>query len=171
VAIVLSSIVLTGVYSLFDSIINTKSAAGKSYDQNTLLMAARKIIKPDALQMYKNTLKITRIDDNNELEFKTANSIKLEKAVPVTVRYYVEDEYLIREETNIDLNYEWRLYLLRNVSDFEILAHNGYKFEEEYDPSDTILQVSFKVADIPVKFVAGGGLPNLSTGHEGDEWK
>lgn len=171
VAISLSAIVLTGVYALFDSVLSTKESTSRSNDKTSLLLSARKIIKPDMLQIYKDTLKISDYGDNDELEFKTANSIKLEKAMPVNVRYYVEDGWLIRNESIPQIDYEWELYLLKNVEEFDILSHNGYDFGEESDPSDTIIKIRFKVSETEIEFVAGAGHVNLSGDYEGKKWR
>lgn len=117
IALTLSVIILGGVYTTFDSVINTKVATEDSYyKKNSLLLSARRVIKPDMLQMYDKTLAIQKKNpDNDELSFITNNSIKMEKAFPVKVRYYVEDTYLIREEKSDDHSYEWSLQLLKKM--------------------------------------------------------
>lgn len=170
VAVVLSSIVLMGTYSMFDSIIRTKETTGKSHDKTDLLMSARRIIKPDILQLYRNTLSVSKSNDNDELSFVTANSIKLEKALPVKVRYYVDGGYLIREESSSDIEYEWKLYLLKGVKNFKVKSHNGYEFSESIGETDRIIQIYFEIDNLPVKFIAGTGHTNLSSNYEGKKW-
>lgn len=172
IALVLSAMVLTGVYTMFDSLINTKEATEDSYYKNNLLLSARKLMKPDMMQMYKDSIVITNDNENDKLEFVTNNSIKLEKALPVTVTYYVNDDgYLIREEKNTAIDYEWKLPLIGNVTDFDVQSHNGYKFTDEYDKMDTIIKVTFKVSDYEVAFVAGCGHLSLTTDYLGDAWQ
>jgi len=171
IALTLSVIVLGGVYSTFDSVINTKVATEDSYYKNSLLLSARRVVKPDMLQMYDKTLKIVNNPDNDELYFMTNNSIKMEKAFPVNVKYYIEDSYLIREETSEDHNYEWKLLLMKNVDKFNVESHNGYRFTEDYDSMDTIIKVSFEVSGYPVTFIAGSGHTSKKGDYAGATWQ
>jgi prepilin-type N-terminal cleavage/methylation domain-containing protein len=170
IALVLSSMVLAGVYTTFSSLLNTKEATEDSYYKNNLLISARKLVKPDMMQMHKESLSITTRDGNDALSFITNNSIKLEKAVPVTVSYYVEDDYLIREEKNTSMNYEWKMPLIGNVTEFKIQSHNGNTFTDEYDRMDTIVKVTFKVKEYEVAFIAGCGHLSLSSDYLGGTW-
>jgi len=171
IALVLSAMVLTGVYTTFDSLINTKEATEESYYKNNLLLSARKLMKPDLLQMYKDSLVIKNSEINDTLSFVTGNSIKMEKAFPVTVRYYVEDGYLIREEKSLQHEYEWKLYLLGNVDKFDVKSHNGYKFTDEYDKLDTIIKVTFEVSGFDVAFIAGCGHLSKKADYLGGTWE
>lgn len=171
IALALSAIVLTGVYTTLNSLLDTKTVTEDSYYNNSLLLSARRVIKPDILQMYKDSLSIQQDGINDTLTVKTNNSIKMEKAFPVTVTYYVEEEYLIREETSADHDYEWKLYLMDNVTDFDIQGHNGFRFTDEYDPMDTILKISFKVSGQPLEVIAGAGHVSKTSDYKGVEWK
>ncbi|MGE4466031.1 PulJ/GspJ family protein [Sphaerochaeta sp.] len=158
IALLISAFVVMGVYSLFNSVINSKEAIEKSNRVNTLLMSARRLFKPDLLQLYQNSLSISNAGKNAVLNFTSLNSIKLDRALPVDITYYVDDDgWLIREEEQIDIGYSWKLRLLPEVTDFTVYSHNGYKFTEDHNSTDTIIQVSFKYKDIPVEFVAGCG--------------
>jgi len=128
-------------------------------------------MKPDILQMYKNSLKLTNKADNDELEFISNNSIKMEKAFPVTVRYYVEDEYLIRTESSAKHGYEWTLPLLGNVSGFNVQSHNGYRFTDESDEMDTIIKITLKVGEHPIEFIAGCGHVSKTADYTGGVWR
>lgn len=163
VALAISSVIVMGTYAMFDSVMSTKEAAGVSNENNTLLINLRQLFKQDMLQLYKDTLKIDNSGENSEIAFTTHNSIKLERAVAVDVRYYVEDGWLIREETSSALDYEWRLRLLPDAKDFLVLSHNGYSFTEDFDKSDTIIQISLYHAEEQYKFIAGCGLISEST--------
>jgi prepilin-type N-terminal cleavage/methylation domain-containing protein len=158
IALLISSVVVMGVYSLFNSVVASKEAAEKSYRVNTLLMSSRRLFKPDLLQLYQNSLVINNGGKNAVLKFTSLNSIKLDRALPVDITYFVDDDgWLIRREVQSDIGYEWDLKLLPEVKDFTVYSHNGYRFTEDYDNTDTIIQVSFKYKDIPVEFVAGCG--------------
>ncbi|ADD67282.1 hypothetical protein Dacet_0484 [Denitrovibrio acetiphilus DSM 12809] len=172
IALVLSVMVVTGVYTTFDSLLNTKEATEASYYRNNLLLSARRVIKPDILQMYRNSLSVTKGEDNDILQLVTNNSIKMEKAFPVTVRYYVDDDdYLIREETSEAHDYEWKLYLMPNVDNFEIQSHNGDEFTDYINPSDKILKISFEVNGHEVIFIAGCSNPSLTADYLGEGWQ
>jgi hypothetical protein len=96
----------------------------------------------------------------------------MEKAFPVNVRYYVDDDgYLIREESSAEHAYEWRLYLLGNVSEFDVKSHNGYTYSDESDPMDTIIRLSFKVGEETVTFIAGCGHVSLTSDYLGGAWQ
>ncbi len=158
IALVISSFVVMGVYSLFNSVLASKEAAEKSNRANVLLISSRKLFKPDLLQLYQDSLTINNAGKNAVLKFTSLNTIKLDRAMPVDITYYVDDDgWLIRKEEQTDLGYEWELRLLPEVTDFTVYSHNGYRFTEDYDSTDTIIQVSFKYKDIPVEFVAGCG--------------
>ena len=172
IALALSSIVVGGVYVTFDSVLKTKEATEKSYYSNSLLLSSRKVIKPDMLQMYKDTLKVDKRDDNDILTVTTNNSIKLEKAFPVKVTYYVnDDDYLVREEKSALHSYEWKLLLMPNVTDFKIQSHNGYKFTDDTDQMDTIIKISMNVSGHPLEFIAGTGHMSKSSDLTGKSWK
>lgn len=158
VALAISAVIIMGTYAMFDSVMNTKEAAGRSNETNVLLINMRRLVKNDLLQLYKDSLKIDNSGENSEITFTTHNSIKLERSVPVEVKYFVEDGWLVREETSDSLGYEWRLRLLPDVSDFLTLSHNGYRFTEDFDKSDTIIQISLYHGKEPYKFIAGCGL-------------
>ncbi|PLX67643.1 MAG: hypothetical protein C0602_09820 [Denitrovibrio sp.] len=170
IALTLSAIVLTGVYTTLDALLNTKAITEKSYYNNSLLLSARKVIKPYILQMYKDSLNINKEGDNDTLSVRTNNSIKMEKAFPVVVKYYVENGYLIREESSDAHQYEWKIYLLPNVSDFKIQAHNGYRFTDDFDEMDTIIKVSFNVNEHSLVFIAGSGQLSKTTDYKGEKW-
>lgn len=157
-AIAISAVVILGVYSMFDSVLSTREASARSNETNSLLLRLRQVFKQDMLQLYKDSLKLDNSGENTEISFITHNSIKLERAVPVTVKYFVEDGWLVREETEDRLGYEWRLRLLPDVSDLLVLSHNGYRFTEDYDKSDTIIQISLYHGGQAYKFIAGCGL-------------
>lgn len=170
IALAISAIVMGGVYAAFTSLINTKESTEKSNYKNALLLSARQIFKPDALQMHKDSLNIHKTADNDELSFTTNNSIKMEKAFPVDVHYYVENGYLIREESSAENSYDWKLYLIKNVTDFRVQSHNGFRFTDDYDKMDTILKISFKVSGYPVTFIAGCGHVSLTPDYLGAAW-
>ena len=171
IAMVLASMVLTGVYKTFDALINTKEATEESYYRNNLLLSAKKIVKPDVLQLYKNTMSVSHGSENDTLTLTTNNSIKMEKAFPVQVTYYIDDDdYLIREEKSPQLGYEWKLPLLKNVTEFKVLSHNGNEFTKSYSTTDTIIKVSFKVKDYGVEFIAGCGHLSHTADYQGAEW-
>jgi prepilin-type N-terminal cleavage/methylation domain-containing protein len=175
IALVISSFVVMGVYSLFNSVLASKEAAEKSNRANVLLISSRKLFKPDLLQLYQDSLTINNAGKNAVLKFTSLNSIKLDRAMPVDITYYVDDDgWLIRKEEQTDIEYEWELRLLPEVTDFTVYSHNGYRFTEDYDSTDTIIQVSFKYKDIPVEFVAGcgftsKGLTNSTTSSSGTD--
>jgi prepilin-type N-terminal cleavage/methylation domain-containing protein len=158
IALLISSVVVMGVYSLFNSVVASKEAAEKSNRVSTLLMSSRRLFKPDLLSLYQDSLVINNGGSNAVLKFTSLNSIKLNRAMPVDITYFVDDDgWLIRREVQSDIGYEWDLKLLPEVSAFTVYSHNGYRFTEDYDSTDTIIQVSFKYKDIPVEFVAGCG--------------
>ncbi|MGE4318666.1 MAG: type II secretion system protein J [Deferribacterales bacterium] len=154
-ALAVSAIIITGLYGMLTSVLNTREAAQKKNSENALLMNFRKLVKADMAQLYKDTLTIDGSGENSKITFRTSNSIKLEKAVPVDVTYYVDDGWLIRSETSDELQYEWELRLLPDTEDLLALSHNGYRFTEEYDKSDTIIQISFRHAGHTFKMTSG----------------
>jgi len=172
IAMTLSVIVVSGVYATLTALLNTKEVTEKSYYNNSLLLSARRVMKPDLLQMYKDTLSIKKNSGNDSLSVVTNNSIKMEKAFPVTVTYYVDNNnYLVREEKSAQHSYEWKLYLLPNVTEFTIQSHNGYRFTDDTDEMDTIIKISMKVSDYPLEFIAGTGNTSRTTDYKGATWQ
>lgn len=169
IALTLSVMVLTGVYTTFDSLLNTKSATEESYYRNNLLLSARSAIKPDMLQMHFKTLSIKH-EKNDTLSFRSNNSIKMEKAFPVDVKYYVEDGYLIREESSDEHDYSWKMLLIGNVDKFSVQSHNGYRFVDDVDELDTIIKISMTVSDSELTFIAGAGHTSKNTSYTGASW-
>ena len=158
IALAISSVVVLGVYSMFNSVIASKEAAEKSGDKNVLLMSARRLFKPDLLQLYQESLSVNNAGENAVLKFTSLNSIKLNRAMPVDITYFVDDDgWLVRREQQTDLNYDWELKLLPDVKEFKIQSHNGYRFTDDPTSTDVIIKVSFKYKETPVEFVAGCG--------------
>jgi len=172
IALTLSVIVVSGVYATFNSLLNTKEATENSYYKNSLLLSARRVMKPDLLQMYKDTLSIRKNSENDSISVVTNNSIKMEKAFPVTVNYYVDsNNYLVREETSAAHSYEWKLLLMPNVTEFTVQSHNGYRFTDDTDEMDTIIKISMKVSDYPLEFIAGTANTSKTTDYAGKTWQ
>lgn len=162
IAMAISAVIVLGVYSMFSAVIKTKDVTETSNAQNVMLISLRQLFKSDTLQLYTDSVQITSATDstngNAEISFTTNNSIKLEKAVPVKVTYYVENGWLMRKEENTDLNYEWILKVLPDVTKFQILSDKGNEFNDNYSKTDTIFQFSLTYKnDENLKFIAGCG--------------
>jgi len=164
VALAISALIMIGLYGMFTSLINTREAVQKKNDENILLMNARKLVKADMLQLVKDSLVIDNSDNNQKFSITTYNSIKLENSVPVTVTYSLDDGWLIREEENKDLGYYWKLRLLPDTEDLLTLSHNGYRFTEDYDKTDTIIQMSFIYKGRKYQLIAGCAMPSDGEG-------
>lgn len=158
IAMAISAIVVLGVYSMFSAVIDTKDSTEKNNEQNVMLLSLKKVFKNDMLQLYSSSINIDNSGDNAQMSFTTNNSIKLEKSVPVKVTYYIENGWLMRKEENSDMQYEWNLKMLPDVSKFKVLTDKGNEFSDTYKKTDAIFQFSMQYKnDENIKFIAGCG--------------
>ncbi|MDY6820247.1 MAG: prepilin-type N-terminal cleavage/methylation domain-containing protein [Deferribacterota bacterium] len=88
-------------------------------------------------------------EENNypKITFLTYNSIFFNKAFPVRVTYYIDDDnYFVREERKKDVDFEKKLRLIGNIDKFEISTFNGEKFEED-KANPTLMRFLFTIKD------------------------
>ena len=80
----------------------------------------------------QNYIILNTKNNHPELIFSTYNSLFFNKAVPVTITYYIDEEnYFTRTEENDNLSFKKDIKLIGNVEDFQVAAFNGEDFIED----------------------------------------
>ncbi len=99
IAAAISSIVALGVFSIFSSIANMRDSAITQSRNIILQESFTRLINRDARMMIGNSLSLDKSGQIYRLKFSTHNSMRFNKALPVDVTYYIDDEnYLVSKE-------------------------------------------------------------------------
>jgi hypothetical protein len=93
----------------------------------------------------QNYIVLNKLYNYPQITFSTYNSLFFNKAFPVIVSYYIdEDNYFVRSEKNEDLDFSKEIKLIGNIEDFEIYSFNGEEFIENIvDPK--LMRFIFKI--------------------------
>ncbi len=162
IAVAISAFIVVGVYTLLNSIISSNSALSNKYQESLFYNKLSILFNEDYRQSINNSLQVISepLEDYNtkKIEFTTTNSIFFNRALPVNVSYYVEDNYLVREENLPEMSYDFKLRLIDNVSYINILYYNSFdnKFQEEKPSGDILIfKIIIKWNNNEYNFIVG----------------
>ncbi|MBZ4671821.1 prepilin-type N-terminal cleavage/methylation domain-containing protein [Deferribacterales bacterium Es71-Z0220] len=132
IAFLISVLVISAVYSMLNSTINYSIASKEEGLKINTKYNLNRIITEDITSL--TDISITKETLFGETSFKltTMNSIVLNKAVPVTVTYFVEDKKLYRVETNENIGLNEKFELLQNVQKFDVLNFDSNEYKENF---------------------------------------
>lgn len=146
IAIAVSSLVAAGVFSIFASISKARDNTINQSQVITITQNITRIINRDARMMIGNTLQQDRYGNSPRLSFKTQNSLRFNRALPVTVSYYVdEDGWLVRQEENLDLSFEMIMKLVPDVSDMLVTFYDGSEYTEHFKQNARMFNISIRI--------------------------
>jgi len=133
IAFLISVLVISAVYSMLSSTINysivSKSEGIKiNYKYNLNRVITEDITSVTDFNISKNTQ-----FGKTSIEFSTMNSLVLNKAVPVTVTYFVEDKTLYRVEANNDIGLNEKFELIKGVEKFDVLNFDGTEYSKDFN--------------------------------------
>lgn len=155
IAIAISSIVAVGIFSVFSSIVNSRDRTIAQSQNIILTESVTRLINRDARMMVSNSLKVDKTGGRYRLSFRTLNSLRFNKSMPVDITYYIDDDnWLVRKEENVDVYFNMEMKLIPNVTDLKATFYTGSEFREETVTDAKIMNVSItfdnRTATIPV---------------------
>lgn len=132
IALLISSFIMMGAYALLDTTLNTRESLGDRQNYQKMYKSIYKIINDDIISSDANEINVRKDpgSNNDEISFTTQNSIYFTQSIPVNVRYYVEDNYLIREENHFILHDPEGIKLVGGVEEFSVEGYDGNEFTD-----------------------------------------
>ncbi len=144
--LLISSIVALGVFSIFSSIANMRDSAITQSRNIILQESFTRLINRDARMMIGNSLSLDKSGQIYRLKFSTHNSMRFNKALPVDVTYYIDDEnYLVRKEENNDTAFSMEMRIIPNVTEFSATFYNGSEYKEDVVSNAKMLNIALKI--------------------------
>ena len=146
IAAAISSIVALGVFSIFSSIADMRDSAIIQSINIIFQESFTRLINRDARMMIGNSLSLDKSGQIYRLKFSTHNSMRFNKALPVDVTYYIDDEnYLVRKEENNDTAFSMEMRIIPNVTEFSATFYNGSEYKEDVVSNAKMLNIALKI--------------------------
>jgi|GEM_PF-1258853 len=133
IALLISSFVIMGTYSLLDSTMNAKEYFSTQQNYQKIYKSLYQLINDDIISSADKQIRVQKspMEDNSEVSFHTQNSLYFNQSLSVNVSYYVDDDgWLVREENNEILENPMLIKLINNVNSFTVRAYNGNEYSE-----------------------------------------
>ncbi len=156
IALLISSFIIMGAYALLDTTINARESLGNRQNYQKMYKSIYEIINDDIISSEENKINVKKevMTDNVEITFTTQNSIYFNQSLPVNVRYYVEDNYLIREENHSILQDPESIRLVGNVEEFSVEAYDGNEYSDR-NFETKLLKFRIKINDREFEVITG----------------
>ena len=158
IAIVLSAIILLGLYSMTDGLVRTKGSLDSANVELMLVNEIELLMSRDVRMQTGTGTNDNRSRDRDYLfTIKTNNSLVFNKARPVTVSYFVDkvNDKLYREELEKDMDFIMLLPLIDNVTEPYVETFNGSAYREGFNNSGYIFRVWFTLNNRRMSFIIG----------------
>lgn len=151
IATAISAIVALGVFSVFASVSSTREKT-INHSQNIILQESlTRLMNRDARMMIGNSIKVDKAGGVYRLSFSTQNSMRFNKALPVEVTYYIDDDrYLVRKEENNDTAFTMEMRIMPNVEELSALFYDGTEYKENVVTNAKMINVTMKINGIIV---------------------
>lgn len=109
---------------------------------------------------HQNYIILNKLNNYSQITFTTYNSLFFNKAFPVIVTYYIDnDNYLVRSEKNKDLDFTKEIKLIGNIKDFKVSSFNGEKFVDDF-VNPKLMRLIFKIDRRTYQISAGKFIKN-----------
>lgn len=146
IAAAISSIVALGVFSIFSSIANMRDSSITQSKNIILQESLTRLLNRDARMMIGNSLSLDKAGQVYRLKFSTQNSMRFNKAMPVDVTYYIDDEnYLIRKEENNDTAFSMEMRIIPNVTELSATFYDGTEYKDEAVTNAKMLNITLVI--------------------------
>lgn len=146
IATAISSIVALGVFSIFSSIANMRDGSIIQSRNIFLQEALTRLLNRDARMMIGNSISLDKAGQVYRLKFSTQNSMRFNKALPVDVTYYIDDEnYLVRKEENNDTAFSMEMRIIPNVTEFSASFYDGTEYKEDAVSNAKMMNITLKI--------------------------
>ncbi|QAR34248.1 prepilin-type N-terminal cleavage/methylation domain-containing protein [Geovibrio thiophilus] len=155
IAVALAGIVLTGAYSVFNTIITARDVSVKAGDAVTVNAKLASLLSADFRQAVRNTAEIESLSDRVALKLVTHNSLYFQGAMPVEVLYYIEDKYLIREESLPLMDFEQKMPILPDADNLTVLFYEAGEYHDRTILGTNMIKLRLDTSGIKVEAVAG----------------
>ena len=162
IAIAISALVAVGVFSMFSSIANIRDHSVEASQDIILIETLTRLINRDARMMLYNTLSVDENSQYKKLKFSTQNSLRFNKAIPVTVYYYVDDNnWLIRQEENTEMIFSMEMRILPNVSNLDFSFYDGSNYTESIKPNAKMMNLTLDINNRQVTIPIARTMDNI----------
>ena len=146
IATAISSIVALGVFSIFSSIANMRDGSIIQSRNIILQEALTRLLNRDARMMIGNSISLDKAGQVYRLKFSTQNSMRFNKALPVDITYYIDDEnYLVRKEENNDTAFSMEMRIIPNVTEFSASFYHGTEYKEDAVSNAKMMNITLKI--------------------------
>ncbi|MBF0473411.1 MAG: prepilin-type N-terminal cleavage/methylation domain-containing protein [Nitrospirae bacterium] len=128
IAIVLSAIIITGVYNIYHTLLNVETSLEEREKGLMSYVKLTRIVQKD-LRCMIDSPSIVNNTQGESLIFTSTHSLYFNSSLPVLIRYFLEKKnnkrYLMREETENNKNVKLTLRLLKDVDDLKFSFSQG----------------------------------------------
>lgn len=146
IATAISSIVALGVFSIFSSIANMRDGSIIQSRNIILQETLTRLLNRDARMMIGNSISLDKAGQVYRLKFSTQNSMRFNKALPVDITYYIDDEnYLVRKEENNDTAFSMEMRIIPNVTEFSATFYDGTEYKEDAVSNAKMMNITLKI--------------------------
>ena len=156
IAVFLSSIVMVGLYELFNSVLNAKMFSETRQNKTEIIYKVVSLIQRD-IRCKVGDFYVTYRSGKRVLNFNTTDSLLYGGSVIVNVSYYTDDidgkTYLVREEKNGDLNEDLAIPLTDYFRDIKFKFYYAGEWTDTVSP---IVKITLYGKDGNVSFEARG---------------
>ena len=146
IATAISSIVALGVFSIFSSIANMRDGSIIQSRNIILQETLTRLLNRDARMMIGNSISLDKAGQVYRLKFSTQNSMRFNKALPVDITYYIDDEnYLVRKEENNDTAFSMEMRIIPNVTEFSATFYDGSEYKDDAVSNAKMMNITLKI--------------------------
>lgn len=157
IALLISSFVIMGTYSLLNSTMNAKEYFSTQQNHQKIYKTLYQLINEDIISSSDSQISVQKsaTENNSEISFQTQNSLYFNQSIPVQITYYVDDDdWLVREENNKILENPMVIKLIKNVNSFTVEGYDGNDYSER-NFETKLLKFSIDINDKKYEVVTG----------------
>lgn len=155
IAVALAGLVLTGAYAVFGTILTSKEISQKASDAIIIDSKLSSILAADFRQSVLNSPEIKSLVNGVALKIQTHNSLFFQGALPVEVLYYVDENYLVREEKMPLMDFEQKMRLINNADNFTVFFYENGEYHDKTVMDGNIIKITLTISGTPIEAVAG----------------
>jgi type II secretory pathway component PulJ len=154
VAFVISTILIIGVYTVFNSVVDISDRTKYKNDFNIIKNKLMLLLNQDInSSLNENPEKSDFFDE--KFSIVSFNSLFFNRSIPVTVVYGLEDNYLVRKEINSKMAFEQSIKLVNGIKDFEVLYYDGNEYVKEKNNKSSIYKFIVYTENGSFEIIAG----------------
>ncbi len=158
ISIAISSVIIALFYLSFGVFMRTEVFSSSEVKKLSIYRELIELFSKDIRQFCGGSITVSTKEDGTDiLAFLTHRSLFFNNSIPVHVRYYVEDSYLVREEWRRDMEFSQKIKLIHGVKSFKVFFYNGYDYVDE--------PVGSKMGLVRIRVGIGGDIYEIFTGN------